>query len=75
MANYKVESKFENGMAEHLFSAKIPKDKWNGKNAIHLDIKINDIPWKSDPEPIITLGKADISPNSFGTLLPIEEGL
>ena len=75
LANYKVESKFENGMAEHLFSAKIPKDKWNGKNAIHLDIKINDIPWKSDPEPIITLGKADISPNSFGTLLPIEEGL
>ena len=68
LSSYSVESKFENGRAEHLLSAKIPKDKWNGKTAIKLSVKIADIPWKTDPDPTRTLGKLDVSPDDFGYL-------
>ncbi len=71
LSKYKVESKFENGKAEHLFSAVIPKDKWNGKCAIRLKITINGKSWKTDEDPVITLGKSNLSPHDFGTLFPI----
>lgn len=72
LSKYSVESKFENGKAEHLFSAKIPKGKWNGKCAIRLNISIGQNPWKIDADPAITLGKSDISPGSFGFLMPTD---
>ncbi len=71
LSKYKVESKIENGKAEHLFSAKILRDKWDGKCAIKLNITIGELSWKTDPDPVKTLGKGDISPEDFGFLLPV----
>ena len=70
LSKYRVESSFDNGRARHLFSAKIPKDTWNGKCAIRLKITIGNRSWKTDPDPVITLGKHDLSPGDFGFLLP-----
>lgn len=73
LSKYRIESEFKNGKAEHLFSAKIPKEKWNGKCAIRLKITINGIAWRTDPDPVRTLGKYDLSPGDFGVLLPVFE--
>ena len=70
LSKYRVESSFQNGIADHLLSVKIPKDTWNGKCAIRLKIKIGTRSWKIDPDPVITLGKHDLSPEDFGFLLP-----
>ena len=71
LSNYHVESDFNDGVANHLLSVKIPEGKWNGKTAIRLKITIGNHSWKSDPDPVRTLGKYDISPDEFGFLLPI----
>ena len=68
LANYHVESEFKDGVANHLLSVKIPADKWNGKTAIRLKITIGGQSWKSDPDPVRTLGKYDLSPDEFGFL-------
>jgi hypothetical protein len=73
LANYHVESEFKDGVANHLLSVKIPEDKWNGKTAIRLKITIGGQSWKSDPDPVRTLGKYDLSPDEFGFLLPVSE--
>ena len=72
LSNYSVETVLSCGVAEHLFSAKIPRDKWNGKSAIKLSLTIGGVAWKKDDEPVETLGKLDISPGSFGFLLPTD---
>lgn len=71
LSKYHLETKLENGFATHLFSAKIPKEKWNGKTAIKLSIKIGEVPWKTDHDPVRTLGKIETSPEDFGFLLPV----
>ena len=71
LSNYHVESDFNDGVANHLLSVKIPEGKWNGKTAIRLKITIGNHSWKSDSDPVRTLGKYDISPDEFGFLLPI----
>jgi hypothetical protein len=71
LSNYRLETKLENGIAEHRLSVKIPTDKWNGKNAIRLNITIGGVSWKRDSDPVRTLGKADVSPGDFGFLLPV----
>ena len=71
LSGYRVESSFNNGVANHLLSVKIPEDKWNGKCAIRLKITVGTHSWKCDPDPVITLGKHDISPEDFGFLLPV----
>ena len=73
LSKYHVESCFENGVAYHILSVKIPEGKWNGKSALRLKVVIGTHSWKSDPDPVITLGKHDISPNDFGFLLPISK--
>ena len=73
LSGYHVESSFKDGVANHLLSVKIPEGKWNGKTAIRLKITIGNHSWKSDPDPVRTLGKYDISPDEFGFLLPIGE--
>lgn len=70
LSAYHVESRFDKKTAEHLLSVKIPKEKWNGKCAIKLKIVIGNRSWKNDPDPVITLGKYDISPGDFGFLMP-----
>ena len=70
LANYSVESSFTDAVAHHLFTAKIPEGKWNGKCAIKLALRIGGKPWKYDADPVRTLGKADVSPDDFGFLLP-----
>lgn len=72
LSRYRVESSFDGKSAKHILSVKIPKDKWNGKCAIKLKLSIGSLSWKSDPDPVITLGKHDIPPNYFGFLLPVE---
>ena len=69
LSKYKVETRIIDNKAEHILSAKIPEGKRNGKTAIKLSIKIADIPWKTDPDPVRTLGKTDISPEDFGFLM------
>jgi hypothetical protein len=71
LSKYRVESNFKDGVANHLLSVKIPEGKWNGKTAIRLMIKIGDHSWKSDPDPVRTLGKYDLSADDFGFLLPL----
>ena len=71
LSNYTVESKFGEGFAEHLFTAKIPEGKWNGKTAIKLALRIGGKPWKYDADPVRTLGKGDVSPDDFGFIMPI----
>ena len=71
LSNYSVESRFTEYAAEHLFTARIPEGKWNGKTAIKLAIRIGRRPWREDPDPVRTLGKSDLSPEDFGFLLPI----
>ena len=70
LSKYHVESSFDNGKARHLFTAKIPSGTWNKKCAIRLKITIGNHSWKTDPDPVITLGKHDLSPGDFGFLLP-----
>ncbi|MBO7249836.1 MAG: hypothetical protein J6V42_01010, partial [Clostridia bacterium] len=70
LSNYGVESKFEDGFAHHVLTAKIPRDKWNKKTAIKLSIEIAGIAWKVDADPVRTLGKLDVSPDDFGYLFP-----
>lgn len=72
LSRYRVESTLDGENANHILSVKIPKDKWNGKCAIKLKMIIGTLSWKCDPDPVITLGKHDISPNDFGFLLPVE---
>ena len=72
LSKYSIESKFENGRAEHFLSVKIPKEKWNKKSAIRLCLTVGDVSWRTDDDPISTLGKLDISPNAFGFLLPTD---
>ena len=72
LSAYHVESRFDKKTAEHLLSVKIPKEKWNGKCAIKLKIVIGNRSWKNDPDPVITLGKYDISPGDFGFLMPVK---
>ena len=72
LSAYHVESDFNDGMAYHLLSVKIPEGKWNGKSAIRLKITIGNHSWKRDPDPVMTLGKHDVSPGDFGFLLPTE---
>lgn len=71
LSNYRIDSTFGDSRAEHVLHVKIPSGKWDRKRAIKLKLKINDLSWKADPDPTITLGKADLSPGDFGTLLPI----
>ena len=71
LSNYSVESRFSEGAAEHLFTAKIPLEKWNGRTAIKLALRIGGKHWRVDPDPVRTLGKGDVSPGDFGFLLPI----
>ena len=73
LSRYHVESRFDNGIANHLLSVKIPKGVWNGKSAIRLKITIGNRSWKNDADPVRTLGKYDISPDEFGFLLPLGE--
>ena len=70
LAKYHVESRFEGDCAEHLFSARIPEGKWNGKTVMKLRLTIGDTLWKNDPDPVRTLGKHELSPGEFGVLLP-----
>ena len=71
LSNYSVKSSFGETHAEHLFTAKIPNGKWNGKTAVKLAIRIGRKPWKCDNDPVRTLGKGDVSPDDFGLVLPI----
>ena len=71
LSNYSVDSTFGESFAEHLFTAKIPTEKWNGKTSIKLAIRVGRKPWKYDSDPIRTLGKGDVSPDDFGFLMPI----
>ena len=71
LSRYRIESHVENGIANHTLSVRIPDGTWNRKCAVKLKIVIGNHPWKSDPNPVITLGKHDISPDDFGFLLPI----
>jgi hypothetical protein len=71
LSNYSVKSNFGDTCAEHIFTAKIPMEKWNGKCAIKLALRIGNKYWKQDPDPVRTLGKGDISPNDFGFVMPI----
>ena len=71
LSKYGVESEFDTERAEHLVYAIIPKEKWDKKRAIKLALKVNQTEWKTDADPVRTLGKADISPEDFGFLLPI----
>ena len=73
LSRYRVESHFENGIANHTLSVKIPEGTWNGKCAIRLKITIGNHSWKNDPDPVVTLGKHDLSPGDFGFLLPLRE--
>ena len=73
LSKYRVESSFRDGIAHHLLSVKVPKDSWNGKCAIRLRLTIGPRSWKTDPAPVRTLGKHDISPEDFGFLLPVSE--
>ena len=70
LSKYNVESKFDSG-TEYVFSAQVPVEKWNQKTAIRLSIRIADVAWKEDLDPVRTLGKTDLSPNDFGYLLPL----
>jgi hypothetical protein len=70
LSNYNVESSFNGGMAEHLFSAAIPKEKWDGKRAIKMCLQVGGVKFKEDPDPVFTLGKSDLSPDEFVFLLP-----
>lgn len=71
LSRYRVESRFEDGVAEHVLSVKIPNEKWNRKTAIHLNMRIGGKLWKTDSDPVNTLGKWDITPGDFGILLPV----
>ncbi len=71
LSRYSVESSFTSESAEHLFTAKIPEGKWNGKTAIKLALRIGGKPWKQDNDPVRTLGKGDVSPGDFSFILPI----
>lgn len=71
LSNYSVKSNFGDTYAEHIFTAKIPMEKWNGKCAIKLALRIGNKYWKQDPDPVRTLGKGDISPDDFGFVMPI----
>ena len=73
LSKYHVESSFDDRIANHLLTVKIPDGTWNGKCAIRLKITIGEHSWKNDPEPVITLGKHDLSPDDFGFLLPIRD--
>ena len=71
LSKYRLETEVEDGIAKHVLSVKIPREKWNGKTAIHLSIRICGKPWKTDSDPVNTLGKWDITPGEFGILMPI----
>jgi hypothetical protein len=71
LSNYSVASTLGDNGAEHVFSSKIPSEKWNGKCAIKLALRVGNKIWKQDDDPIRTLGKSDVSPDDFGFLLPI----
>ena len=71
LSNYSVESDFTEESAHHVFTAKIPEGKWNGKCAIKLALRIGGKPWKFDSDPVRTLGKGDVSPDDFGFIMPI----
>ena len=73
LSDYSIDSRFDDGRAEHILSVKIPREKWDGERAIKLNIKIGGKLWKRDPEEVITLGKGDLSPENFGFLLPISK--
>ena len=73
LSRYHVESSFCDGVATHVLSVKIPDSTWNGRSAIRLKITVGNRSWRSDPDPVRTLGKHDISPADFGFLLPIGE--
>lgn len=71
LSKYHVESKYEAERAEHILTTIIPEGSWNKKNAIKLFLRVGNRCWKKSSEPIRTLGKADISPDEFGFMLPI----
>lgn len=73
LSMYRVDSIFKNGIANHLLSVKIPEGTWNGKCAIRLKLTIGTLSWKTDSNPVITLGKHDLSPDDFGFLMPVGE--
>ena len=49
---------------------RIPREKWNGKTAIKLKIRIGDSYVKKSQDPISTLGKNNFSPDEFIFLIP-----
>ncbi len=71
LSKYRLERQVRDGVAELVLSVKIPHEKWNGKSAIHLNMNINGKRWKTDKDPVNTLGKWDITPGEFGILLPV----
>jgi hypothetical protein len=48
----------------------VPQEKWNRRTAIKLRITIGGISWIPSPDPVITLGKANVIPDEYGFFIP-----
>ncbi|MBR3761390.1 MAG: hypothetical protein IKK59_01475 [Lachnospiraceae bacterium] len=72
LSNYGLETLYEGERVKHILSTRIPEDKWNGKTAIKLGLRVGNAKWKAT-DTSTTLGQTSFSPEEFGFLLPVTE--
>ena len=66
---YTYFKKEENGKVIHTVIRDIPKDRWDGRGAIKLNISIDNEFWRDSDNPVYSLGKEEQSPDEFGFLI------
>ena len=58
------------GMIRYRVFTTVTQEKWDRRTAIKLRITVGGIPWIASPDPVITLGKANVIPDEYGFFLP-----
>ncbi len=70
LSDYSLVTVPVDGGLVHTLTVKTPAEKWDGKHAIRLNLRIGDSRLKKSAAPVYTLGKATTSPDEFVYLVP-----
>lgn len=69
LKKYSYSKSLKDGVVTHTVKREIPKNMWDGRGAIKLNISIGNEYWRESDNPVYSLGKEGQSPDEFGFLI------
>ena len=69
LKKYSYSKTAEGGTVTHTVIREIPKNMWDGKGAIKINLCIDGECWRESDNPVYSLGKEEQSPDEFGFLI------